>query len=419
MCFIYRVGLEYDKDFLFSAPHFSGKLMNLLLKYKYLCVFVVLGLSFCHFAFRLNQPPVAVWDEVLQVPAGRSLWTFDKARYTHTENPPLGKAIIGLSIRAFGDERWVHRLPSAISAAAISALLFLLILQMTENFFAALLASGLWMTSSMGYLHARLGTLDMMTCFFFVAGFFAFLQTSFTASLRSRVAWLLAACALTALGGMVKVIVLLLFPLILIGLVLRRKDWALKNSLPWFAAGAALFSMLVFFGIYACFGYSPPQALEELRFIYNFHHHDVSHHQSLSSWWQWLLLRGNFFYLKTPLANGDWVMVLCAANPVLWILGEVSILTILLLAVRRREVNAILIALAVFFQLAFWIFLKHRTLLYYSLPIEPFFCLGIAGFFSLIFKNKPQGMQLFWLALLLIISSMGFYKYFPYAFRSI
>lgn len=386
------------------------------MKINHLITFVVFAASLLGYSFRLSTPSFPVWDEVLQIPAARSLLTFDKTKYTHTENPPLGKAVLAASLHGVGDTPFGHRLPSAMAAAGVAALLFGLSLMISGSRIAAGLAAGLWLTSTMGYLHARIGTLDMLTAFFFLAGFGAFLKAVAGESIssRRRTYWLFLACLLAALGGTIKVLCFLLFPLFLLGLALVGKRWRRKESLAAFAVAAPACLALAVFGIYWAFGYPPGEAAAQLKFIYDFHSHDVTTHPFLSRWYDWLLLRGNLWYVMSKQADGQVIAMLCTANPVLWALGQISLLGLAVFARIRKSPEYLLVVAAVLLQLLFWAVLKKRTLLYYALPMEPFFCMSVGLFFFELFKKKERSLVLFWAALIVSVSAYAFSLSYPF-----
>ncbi|HEX5034415.1 MAG TPA: glycosyltransferase family 39 protein, partial [bacterium] len=156
------------------------------------------------YLFRLGFPPIQVWDEAYHVPAAQSYLTGVKSSYRNPGNPPLGKELIAASIKTFGDRNWAHRLPSALSAAALGAVLFL-----AATYLGAwewgILAVLLWLASPLAYLHARLAMLDMPTAFFYTAGLAAFLPVLKHPAASGRKRYIVLACALAALGTTVKV----------------------------------------------------------------------------------------------------------------------------------------------------------------------------------------------------------------------
>ena len=80
------------------------------------------------YAFGLDFPATQYYDEVYHVKTAREFLTL--SGNTDTSHPPLGKILIMLSMRVFGDHSWVWR---SVPLAAGMGVLFLFFL-LAENF---------------------------------------------------------------------------------------------------------------------------------------------------------------------------------------------------------------------------------------------------------------------------------------------
>ena len=69
------------------------------------------------FVFRLGVPHKLMFDEVYYVPAAKTLWALDHP--VNIEHPLVGKELIGLGIRLFGDTSFGWRFFSTLAASAV------------------------------------------------------------------------------------------------------------------------------------------------------------------------------------------------------------------------------------------------------------------------------------------------------------
>lgn len=360
------------------------------------------------YTLRLDRPGVLVWDEQYHVPAAQSYLVGYKPAYWNRRNPPLGKQLIALSIQAFGENFFAYRLPSAMSAAALGALLFFTATWLTRRWEGGALALLLWLSSTLALLHTRLAMLDMMTALFFFAGAAAFLPILREAAGKNARRWLLIACLLAAMAGAIKTIGFLLFPLFLLGLIALRRTWPLRRSLPLFFAlsfGAIALTLTASYGV---LGFSLKELPEEFLRMFALQEFQHKDHAGLSAWHEWFLARGELWYLSKPGPDGRRFAALCVQNPVLFGLGSLAGLALLWRAVRKREATDIFLAAAVPAQILFWALFKEQTILSYALPMVPLFCLNIA--YALSLAVKPARFYRVWGACLAVASLAFFYK---------
>jgi len=286
-----------------------------------------------------------VMDEAQYIPAVQTYLKKDLQGYSNPRNPPLGKEIIALSMECFGDNYFAYRFPSALAWAGVTGLIFCGVYNLCRSQIAGLMASGLWLTSTLAWIHGRLATLDMMTCFFLLAGAVCFFQVLAKPLSPKRAWWLWLSLGLASLGGAVKALDFILIPWVLVGLVAIRKEWPLRNSLKHALPACLLLPTGILFLSYLIFGTHvsdiPGQFALMVR-LQSLPHHEFS---GLSPWYDWFLLKGNLSYYSSPLPDGFRYRIWCANNPVLWVGGSFACVALLVLAWRRLEVGFFLVAL--------------------------------------------------------------------------
>lgn len=359
------------------------------------------------YLFRLGYPPIQVWDEQYHVPAAQSYLQGVKSAYRNPGNPPLGKEFIALSIRIFGDREWAHRLPSALSAAALGALLFLAASYLCGWEFG-LLAVLLWLSSPLAYLHARLAMLDMPTAFFFTAGLAAFLPVMKNPDQPRRRRWIVLACGLAALGTAVKVIVAALFPLFLLGLFLVRRRLSLKCSLPALLLASAAAIALAWTAAYGFLGFWPSEIPAQIGRMIRMQSTLHKDYAGLSTWQEWFFGGGSLWFHSEKNDQGLRFAALCTNNPLLWIPGGLAVLGLLAKG-WRGDSTAAFLGLAVPIQILFWVVLKSQWILSYGLPMEPVFCLAIPYLLHALFQAKPGGRIFAGIWGFCLVAAAGFY----------
>jgi dolichyl-phosphate-mannose-protein mannosyltransferase len=125
------------------------------------------------FLFRLGWPHKQMFDEVYYVPAAKILWSLD--RPFNIEHPLVGKELIGLGIRLFGDTSFGWRFPSTIAASAVVMGVFAIAWLIFERMRVAVVASILTIVDMTVFIQARIAMLDGFMAAFLVLGVAAIL----------------------------------------------------------------------------------------------------------------------------------------------------------------------------------------------------------------------------------------------------
>ncbi|HLF49570.1 MAG TPA: glycosyltransferase family 39 protein, partial [Methylomirabilota bacterium] len=301
----------------------------------------------------------------------------------NTEHPPLGKVLLAGSMLLFGDNGLGWRVPSLVAGMVALGALYGIVRAFGGRPWLGVLAVALYSLDTLSFIHGRIGTLDMMSVAFLLAG----------AWLALRERWLLAGAAL-ALGTLVKVPGVYGFIAVLAwqGLALWRTSRHTRLTSADLVPTAALV------GAYAMVGLGGLWLLD-LRFTA--YTTPLDHVQRMLSYglalqggfnpsgitsppWQWLINEGQFSYLRTAvntLVNGEItgsrtvVEFRALMNPVIIGSASVAVLYGAWLAWKRGEALATWALLWIAANyLPFWILAlvaNRITYFYYILPSIP------------------------------------------------
>ncbi|TPG22352.1 phospholipid carrier-dependent glycosyltransferase [Sphingomonas koreensis] len=118
------------------------------------------------FLFRLAFPHKQMFDEIYYVPAAKTLWALD--RPVNIEHPLVGKELIGLGIRLFGDTPFGWRIASTIAASAVVMGVFAIGWLTFGKLRPAVIAALLTIVDFTVFIQARIAMLDGFMAAFLV-----------------------------------------------------------------------------------------------------------------------------------------------------------------------------------------------------------------------------------------------------------
>jgi dolichyl-phosphate-mannose--protein O-mannosyl transferase len=369
------------------------------------CALVFVG-SLGLFVWGLGAAHDIYFDESWYVPTARAL--IKSGTMMHQEHPPLGKLLIALSMRVFGDNPVGWRAMSALFGSLTLTATLVWSYALLRNVGQALWACAITLFDSIVYVQARIAMLDI-----FLMAFCALALAFFTLSLkerksptRSRVYAMLmgvslglaSACKLSGVFLLCGVIAVRL----LIGLLkLWRVRFEDAKEADFFApdAWAALTPLhtilaLVAAPLLAYFVAYLPQLVHEgsildffaaqRRMIAIMTGNSATHPYS-SLWFQWPAMTRPVWYLfhvggpraVTWSAAYPAQAIVALVNPLVFYVGEAAILVAAWRWIVARDVDAMIVAVAFFVQYLPWaINPKGLEFFYYYFP--SLLCLGPA-----------------------------------------
>jgi dolichyl-phosphate-mannose--protein O-mannosyl transferase len=360
--------------------------------------------------FHLGTPKGFVFDEVYYVDGARD-YLAHGVEVTGQEpefvvHPPVGKWLIALGIKIFGDNEFGWRFMGALLGAAMIVLIALITNRLFRNSYLTIAASALMAMDGLALVHSRTALLDIYLSFFVLLATYLFL---------TRWHW----WAGIALGLAVATKWSALYYLALFGLVALYRAFnhntgrnLIKPTLKT-VAQYALIPFSIYITSWAGWfisargwarDYSSNIIVSFIHYhsqMLGFHTGLVQKHSYQANPWSWLVMgRPTSFFYETPKncgADHCSQEVLALGTPLLWWLATIAVAVVIgfwikSFAVKRYEppLNVIVTGIAAGYLP--WFFFQKRTVFsFYAIVFEPFLILAIiycAYVALLYFENK-------------------------------
>jgi dolichyl-phosphate-mannose--protein O-mannosyl transferase len=360
--------------------------------------------------FHLGTPKGFVFDEVYYVDGARD-YLAHGVEVTGQEpefvvHPPVGKWLIALGIKIFGDNEFGWRFMGALLGAAMIVLIALITHRLFRNSYLTIAASALMAMDGLALVHSRTALLDIYLSFFVLLATYLFL---------TRWHW----WAGIAIGLAVATKWSALYYLTLFGLVALYRAFnhntgrnLIKPTLKT-VAQYALIPFSIYITSWAGWfisargwarDYSSNIIVSFIHYhsqMLGFHTGLVQKHSYQANPWSWLVMgRPTSFFYETPKncgADHCSQEVLALGTPLLWWLATIAVAVVIgfwikSFAVKRYEppLNVIVTGIAAGYLP--WFFFQKRTVFsFYAIVFEPFLILAIiyCAYVALLhFENK-------------------------------
>lgn len=345
---------------------------------RWLLTSLVLAIGAFLRIWQLGSPKELVFDEIYYVDGAKDLLASGVERSGEAAefivHPPIGKWLIALGIKIFGDEPFGWRIAAALFGTLSIALIYLIARRLFNSDSIALLAAVLTVLDGLHLVMSRTALLDIFLTFFLLAAFLAFLyhrhwlapiMLGFALATKWNAAYLIIALGCYLIFHNRKVIwrYLLLIPIVYI------ISWA-----GWFISDQ---------------GWGRNESSNPLSSFINYHREILNFHSNLNtdhpyeaSPWNWLILgRPTSFYYQSPQGCGAENCsqeILAIGTPVLWWIGLIAICVTFGFFIAQREhiAGLILLGLAANY-LPWFLFPQRTTFFFYAITLQPFMILAI------------------------------------------
>jgi dolichyl-phosphate-mannose--protein O-mannosyl transferase len=358
----------------------------------------------------LGTPKGFIFDEVYYVDGARDYLKYGVevtgADPEFVVHPPVGKWLIALGIKIFGDNEFGWRFMGALLGSAMVILIALIAQRLFRNNFLTISASALIAMDGLALVHSRTALLDIYLSFFVLLATYCFVMrwhwwTGLALGLAVATKWSgLYFLALFAVIALYRVFTLntgreLIKPTLKTSLQYAVLPTAIYFSswIGWFSSSrgwARDYSSNVF----ASFFHYHSQML-------GFHTGLVEKHSYQANPWSWLVMgRPTSFYYQSPKtcgADNCAQEVLALGTPFLWWLGVIALAVVFgfwirSLAQKRYEPSLNIIVVGMTAGYLPWFFFQERTVFsFYAIIFQPFLILSIiyCAYVALLhFKNS-------------------------------
>ena len=356
--------------------------------------------------WRLDSPKGYIFDEIYYAKNAYSLISSgveldQEGGSEFVVHPPLGKWLIGIGIKLFGNNEFGWRSSSALFGSASVLLIYLIAKRLFKSEFLALSAALLMAIDGLSLVMSRVALLDIFLMFFILLTFYFLLKENY---------WLSGMAI--GLGVSTKWSAAFLIPILLL-LTLKLKELNISQILK--RSGQFVFlPMAIYFTSWIGWfvsnkgwarnsGSNPISSLWNYHLeILNFHTNLVEKHSYSANPWSWLVLgRPTSFYYQSGNSCGAEECaqeILAMGTPLLWWGAIIAVAITLGFYIRTRNRSAEIVLAGFAGTYLPWFIFQDRTMFYfYSISTLPFLILALVYCFDLLLKygNYQRLIMLF------------------------
>ena len=379
----------------------------------------------------LARPRGFVFDEVYYVDGARDLIKYG-VEVTGSQpefivHPPLGKWMIALGIRIFGDSEFGWRISSSI----VGTLLILLVALIAYKlFYSPLLTAGaslLMALDGLALVHSRTALLDLFLTFFIL------LATFFWIINKPWATGIFLGCALATKWSALYFIALF-FAIALYRIFtfhqFKEMPAAIARKIASYLLLPLCIYVLSWWGWFSSDrGWDRQWSSSVVKSFWHYHMQILNFHTNLtqahsyqSNPWGWsLMLRPTSFYYQEGGACGAPKCsqeILALGTPLIWWAGTIAMLTViglwvshLYLLKRDRALNVIVVGIVAGY-LPWFLFQKRTVFSFYSIVFEPFMILALLYCAKKILAIPGKASQIA-LALFVALIAINFFYFLP------
>lgn len=393
--------------------------MDLALLRRFAPISVILSFALSFRLWRLDSPKGYIFDEIYYAKNAFSLISSgvelnQEGGAEFVVHPPLGKWLISIGIKLFGNNEFGWRSSSALFGSASVLLIYLIAKRLFKSEFLALSAALLMALDGLSLVMSRVALLDIFLMFFILITFYFLLKENY---------WLSGLAI--GLGVSTKWSAAFLIPILLL-LTLTLKELNLNQILK--RAGQFIFLPMAIYltswigwfvsdkGWSRNSGSNPISSLWNYHFeILNFHTNLVEKHSYSANPWSWLVLgRPTSFYYQSGDSCGEGECaqeILAMGTPLLWWSAVIAVAITLGFYLKTVNKSAEIVLAGFAGTYLPWFFFQDRTMFYfYSITTLPFLILALIYCFDLLLKyrNYQRVIQFF-----ILIVAINFIYFLP------
>ena len=347
---------------------------------------LILGFALTLRLWRLNQPKGYIFDEIYYAKNAASLINDGVELNAQGDaefvvHPPLGKWLIGLGIRAFGDNEFGWRISAALVGSASVLLIFMITKSLFNSLFLSNTAAALMSLDGLHLVMSRVALLDIFLMFFILLAFYLILQNNL---------WL--SGVVIGVAGATKWSAFFLIPLlILLTINFSKFHWStlVRRIGQYILTPLGIYFISWSGWIFNSKGWGRDSGSNLFSSLWNYHREIITFHRELTEThayaanpWSWLVLgRPTSFYYQTPTncgASSCSQEILAIGTPMLWWVGVFAIAITFGFFISKPDRISAFVLVGIAGTYLPWFFIQDRTTFYfYSISLLPFLILSV------------------------------------------
>ena len=404
----------------------------------YLPITIITAFGLLLRLWNLNKPKGYIFDEIYYAKNANSLITngveLNSANQAEfVVHPPLGKWLIGIGIKLFGNNEFGWRISAAIIGTASIILIYLVALKLFDSILLASLASAFLALDGLNLVMSRVALLDIFLMFFVLLAAYFLLGNQYWLSAISigaatgvkwSGAYLIPVFLLISINfvrsGLIKQLVIRFTQFILTPILIYLTTW-----LGW---------------IFTDKGWDRNWAQSQsdsfipdlVRNLWHYHSEILNFHTGLNDKhsysanpWSWLILgRPTSFYYQTPTNCGATSCaqeILAIGTPLLWWAATISLAVTFGFWLKQRDQISSFILTGVAVTYLPWFLFQNRTMFsFYAVTISPFLILALVYMISKLMQSGVKRELIYIFVFVIFINFIYFLPIFtgleiPYA----
>ena len=369
--------------------------------------------------WRLNLPTGYIFDEVYYAKNANSLIRNGvelnaQGQAEFIVHPPLGKWLIGIGIKVFGNDEFGWRISAAVIGTLSVVLIYLITKELFKSVFLSNVAAALMALDGLALVMSRVALLDIFLMFFILLAFYFLIKNDLW---LSGVAIGLAAATKWSAIFLIPFFILLT----LNSLQIEPVKWVKRAA--QFIFMPALIYLISWSGwIFTGSGWDRQSGSNVFTSLWkyhtailDFHRNLVETHSYAANPWSWLILgRPTSFFYETPNscgANTCSQEILAIGTPILWWVGIFAIaLTFGLFVAHRDRISTVILAGIAGTYLPWFLIQGRTTFYFYAISILPFLILALIYAFNWALKYGDYRKQII---LFLAVVALNFIYFLP------
>ena len=369
--------------------------------------------------WRLNLPTGYIFDEVYYAKNANSLIRNGvelnaQGQAEFIVHPPLGKWLIGIGIKVFGNDEFGWRISAAVIGTLSVVLIYLITKELFKSVFLSNVAAALMALDGLALVMSRVALLDIFLMFFILLAFYFLIKNDLW---LSGVAIGLAAATKWSAIFLIPFFILLT----LNSLQIEPVKWVKRAA--QFIFMPALIYLISWSGwIFTGSGWDRQSGSNVFTSLWkyhtailDFHRNLVETHSYAANPWSWLILgRPTSFFYQTPSGCGASTCsqeILAIGTPILWWAGIFAIaLTFGFFVAHRDRISTVILAGIAGTYLPWFLIQGRTTFYFYAISILPFLILALIYAFNWALKYGDYRKQII---LFLAVVALNFIYFLP------